>query len=195
MTGYLKLFATCNSFFACRFVNLGQLRLNIKARAARHAIPEFLNKAFDRYILSHSTQIGVEIFSLCTIFAHCSSSSSSAAHHSQKVRTENLKLWTDLQDRVMDDWSVIQKMIVYKDKLLKKSSNRKQKLVLSTLVTTWLSNITFHLRQTRLQTLVGIDSDSCQTSFPSICAPLSDLSRLLLPWQCGWPNGSNPAAR
>ena len=40
-----------------------------------------------------------------------------------KVRTENLKFRTDLRDQVMDGWSVIQQMIVYKDKLLKKSSS------------------------------------------------------------------------
>ena len=39
------------------------------------------------------------------------------------------------------------------------------KLVLSTLVTTWLSNIAFHLRPIWLQTLVAIDSESRQTSF------------------------------
>ena len=36
-------------------------------------------------------------------------------------------------------------MIVYKDKLLKKSSNWKLTLILSTLVTRWPSNIAFHL--------------------------------------------------
>ena len=40
-------------------------------------------------------------------------------------------------------------MNVYKGRLLKKSSNWKSKLVLSTLVTTLLSNIAFHLRQDR----------------------------------------------
>ena len=69
----------------------------------------------------------------------------------KKVRTENLKLRTNLQDQVMDGWSVTQKMIVYKGRLLKKSSNRKSKLFLSTLVTTWLSNIAFHLRPIWLQ--------------------------------------------
>ena len=46
----------------------------------------------------------------------------------EKVRTENLKFRTDLRDQVMDGWSVT-KMIVYKGKLLKKSSNRKSKHV------------------------------------------------------------------
>ena len=66
-------------------------------------------------------------------------------------------------------------------KLLKKSSNRKSKLDLSRLVTTWLSNIAFHLRLIWLQTLVSIDSESYQshqTSFPSICAPPSEVAVL-----------------
>ena len=62
-------------------------------------------------------------------------------------------------------------MIVYKGRLLKKSSNRKSKLDLSMLVTTWLSNIAFHLRPLGLQTLVAIDSESRLTLFPSFCAP------------------------
>ena len=77
----------------------------------------------------------------------------------EKVRTDNLKFRTDLRDRVMDGWSVTQEMNVYKGRLLKKSSNRKSKLVLSTLVTTWLSNIAFHLQLIWLQTLIAIDSE------------------------------------
>ena len=69
-------------------------------------------------------------------------------------------------------------MNVCKGRLLKKSSNRKSKLVLSTLVTTWLSNITFHLRPIWLQTLAEIDSESCLTSFPSFCAPPSEVAVL-----------------
>ena len=64
----------------------------------------------------------------------------------EKVRTDNLKFRTDLRDQFMDGWSVSQWINVYKGRLLKKSSNRKLKLVLSTLVPTWLSNIEFHLR-------------------------------------------------
>ena len=60
-------------------------------------------------------------------------------------------------------------MIVYKGRLLKKLQIEKSKLVLSTLVTTWVSNIAFHLRQIWLQTLVTIDSESHLTSFPSFC--------------------------
>ena len=58
------------------------------------------------------------------------------------------------------------------------SSNRKSKLVLSRLVTTWLSNIAFHLRPIWLQTLVVIDSESHLTSFPSFCAPPSEVAVL-----------------
>ena len=57
-------------------------------------------------------------------------------------------------------------MNVCKGRLLKKSSNRKSKLALSTLVAIWLSNITFHLRSILLQTLVSIDSESRLTLFP-----------------------------
>ena len=71
-------------------------------------------------------------------------------------------------------------MNVYKGRLLKKSSNRKSKLVLSTLVTTWLSNIAFHLRLIWLQTLVAIDSESRLTSFPSFCAPPSEVAVLFI---------------
>ena len=69
-------------------------------------------------------------------------------------------------------------MNVYKRRLLKKSSNRKSKLVPSTLVTTWLSNLTFHLRPIWLQTLVAIDSELRQTSFPSFCVPPSEVAAL-----------------
>ena len=69
-------------------------------------------------------------------------------------------------------------MNVYKGRLLKKSSNRKSKLVLSTLVTTWLSNIAFHLRPIWLQTLAEIDSESCLTSFPRFFARPSEVTVL-----------------
>ena len=69
-------------------------------------------------------------------------------------------------------------MNVYKGRLLKKSSNRKLKLVLSTLVTTWLSNITFHLQPIWLQTLVVIDSELHLTLFPSFCAQPSEVATL-----------------
>ena len=68
-------------------------------------------------------------------------------------------------------------MDVYKGRLLEKS-NRKLKFVLSMLVTTWLSNITFQLWPFWLQILVEIDSESCQTSFPSFCAPPSKVTVL-----------------
>ena len=69
-------------------------------------------------------------------------------------------------------------MIFCKGRLLKKSLNRKSKLVLSTLVTTWLLNIAFHLRSIWLQTLVAIDSQSCLPSFPRFCAPPSEVAVL-----------------
>ena len=70
-------------------------------------------------------------------------------------------------------------MIVYKGRLLKKSSNRKLKLVLSRLFTTSLSNIAIHLRPIWLQILVAklaIDSESCQTLFQAFaCHHLKSL--------------------
>ena len=53
----------------------------------------------------------------------------------EKKRTQILKCKTDLQDLFMYDRSVTQQMIIYKGRLLKKSSNKKLKPVLSTLVT------------------------------------------------------------
>ena len=47
--------------------------------------------------------------------------------------------------------------------------SRKSKLVLSMQVPMWLSNIANHLWLIWLQTLVVIDSESCQTSFASFC--------------------------
>ena len=43
-----------------------------------------------------------------------------------------------------------------------------------------LGQVTFHLRPILLQTLVAIDSESCQTSFPSFCAQPSEVSLLRL---------------
>ena len=96
----------------------------------------------------------------------------------QTVRTDNLKFRIDLQDQVMDGWLVTQWMNDYKGRLLKKSSNGKLKLVLSTLVTTWLTNIAFHLRQIWLQTEVVTDSESRLTLFPSFCAQPSEVAAL-----------------
>ena len=57
-------------------------------------------------------------------------------------------------------------------------------------VTTWLSNIAFHLRLIWLQTLVAIDSESRLTSFPSWAPPSEvavlfnlNLSRWSFLWQ------------
>ena len=49
---------------------------------------------------------------------------------------------------------------------------------MSTLVTTWLSNITFHLLPIWLQTLVVIDSESRLKSFPCFCAPPCEVAVL-----------------
>ena len=46
------------------------------------------------------------------------------------------------------------------------------------LASTWPSNITFHLQAICLQILVAIDSESCQTLFPSFCVPQSEVAVL-----------------
>ena len=46
------------------------------------------------------------------------------------------------------------------------------------LVTTWLSNIAFHLQPIWLQVLVAIDSETRLTSFPSFCTPPSEVAAL-----------------
>ena len=148
----LKVFRNLQQLFACRIVVLRLLRLNIKAR---HEISEFLN---------------ANLWSICLIAFNIDWSWNIFTSHNfcsllieqlidlEKVKTENLKIRTDLWDLVMDGWSVTQQMIVYKDKLLKKSSIWKSKLILSTLVTTlhficdlsgcklWLLSIQNHAR-------------------------------------------------
>ena len=77
-------------------------------------------------------------------------------------------------------------MIVYKGRLLQKSSNRTSdpkttstsKIVMSTLVTTWLFNIAIHLWPIWLQTLVAINAESRLTLFPSFSAPPSEVAVL-----------------
>ena len=46
-------------------------------------------------------------------------------------------------------------------------------------MTTWLTNTTFHLQPIWLQTLVVIYSESRLTSFPSFCAPPSEVALLI----------------
>ena len=96
----------------------------------------------------------------------------------EKVRTEHWKFRTDLQDQVMDGWSVTQYMTVYKGKLLKKIFKLKIEACPVNAGTTWLSNIAFHLRPIWLQTLAVINSESRLTSFPSFCAPPSEVAAL-----------------
>ena len=71
---------------------------------------------------------------------------------------------------------------IFSSRLLKKSWNQKSKLVQSIQVCTWFSNIVtalaanFHLwlGLLWLQTLFVIDSESCQTLFPSFYTPPSE---------------------
>ena len=60
----------------------------------------------------------------------------------RKVRAENLKFRTDLRDRVVDGWSVIQSS----NRLLKRKF-KKSNIVLSVQVYTWLLDIAFRLWQ------------------------------------------------
>ena len=93
----------------------------------------------------------------------------------ENVRTDNLKFRTDLRDRVMDQWlasntvddclpsQIAQKIFTLKIKARPVNAGHPGP--------PWPSNIAFHLRPIWLQTLVAmIDSESCQTSFPSFCA-------------------------
>ena len=75
----------------------------------------------------------------------------------------------------MDGQSATQQTNIYKGRLQKKL---KLKFVLSTLVTTWLSNIAFHLKPILLQTLFVINSESRLTQFPSFCKPPSEVAVL-----------------
>ena len=122
-------------------------------------------------MLYHWTQIRVEIFSLERFLLNAHQ----ALIELRKVRTQNLKFRTDLQDIVMDGWSVTQQMIVYKGRLLKKilklkieasPVNADHYMAFKTLQLIWL------------QTLVAFDSESCETSFPSFCAPPQSLLQM-----------------
>ena len=75
-------------------------------------------------------------------------------------------------------WRNLREKTILSNRLLSKSLNRKLKLVHSKQVSSWLWNIEFHLRPLWLQTLVAIDSESCQRSFPSFWAPPSEVAEL-----------------
>ena len=64
------------------------------------------------------------------------------------------------------------------DCLQRQIAKKKSKLVLSTLVTAWLSNIAFHLLSIWLQTLGTIDSESRLTLFSNLCEQLSEVAVL-----------------
>ena len=113
-------------FFAYRIVVLGLFKLYIKAR---HEIREFLNA---NNWLIHPIAFDIDLsWNIFTLHNFCSILIKQLTDL-WKVRTENLKFRTDLEDWVKDGWSVTQQMIIYKGRLLKKSSNQKSKLLLST---------------------------------------------------------------
>ena len=95
---------TWNCFFACRIVVLGLLRLNINAK---HHIREFLNAMIDT---SYRVRSGLKKlhFSLSSQLFCSMLIEQLIDLEKVPARTENLKFRTDLQDRVMDGWSVTQ---------------------------------------------------------------------------------------
>ena len=164
----LVVFCNLQLFFLCvyRIVVLWLFKLNIKTR---HEIPERKPLIDTSNHIQHRLELKYFLFAHFLLNAHWALTATEQLIDLEKVGTENFKFRTDLQGQVMVGWSVTQQIIVYKGKLLKKSSNRKSKLVLSRLVAIWLSNITFHLQLIWLQTLVTINSESRQTLFPSFC--------------------------
>ena len=93
----------------------------------------------------------------------------------EKIRTEHLKFRTELRDQVMDDNTVndcLQRQIaqkIFKLKIEARPGNAGHYMAFK---------IAFLLRPIWLQTLVAIDSESRVTSFPSFCAPPSEVAAL-----------------
>ena len=173
MVHELLYFTTCNWFFCIQdfCTQIFQVKLaEYQGQTRKTRILERKPLINTSYCNQHRLELKHFSFAQFLLNAH------QAAHQPWKVRTDNFKFRTYVRDWVLDGWSVTQKINVYEGGLLKKSSNRKLKLVLSTLVTTWLSNITFHLLLIWLQTLVTINSESRLTSFPSFCVPPSEVA-------------------
>ena len=78
----------------------------------------------------------------------------------------------------MDGWSVTQQMINYKDKQLKKKFKLKIKARPVNVGHYMAFKHHISLLLIWLQTLVVINSESCQRSFPSICSPPSEVALL-----------------
>ena len=154
---YLKFFSTCNLFFCIQDCcsQIAQVEYQGQARNTRILEHKPLIDTF--YCIWH--RVDHWSWNIFTLYNFCSFLIKQLINL-EKVRTENLQFRTDLPDWVTDGWSVTQQMIVYKDQLLKISSNWKSKQVMSTLVTTRLSNIVFHLLPIWLQILVVINSES-----------------------------------
>ena len=92
--------ATYNSFFVCRIAVLWLRRLNIKARLQ---IPEFLTATlWSIHLIAFYLDWSWNIFfshNFCLMLIK-------HLINLKKVRTKNLKFRTDLQDQVIDGWSV-----------------------------------------------------------------------------------------
>ena len=140
MTRHISPPAT--DFLVYRTVVLRFFNLNIKAR---HEIPEFLNvNLWSIHLIAFDIDLSWNIFTshkFCSLLIE-------QLINLEKVRTENLKFRTDLRSsRLSYGWLVSNTVHnCLQRQIAKKITNRKTKLVLSTLVTTWLSNTEFHLR-------------------------------------------------
>ena len=161
-------------FWACRIVVLGLLKLSI-----RHDIPEFLTSTL---LLVHAFVFNKDwswnIFTshnICLLFIV------------QLIDLRKLRIWKSAQIFKIELWTVGQersRLLLAKadcsnNLKIENRSFASQIESMQVTVTIWLSNIAFHLRPIWLQTLIAIESKSYKTSFPSFCAPLSDLDLLL----------------
>ena len=71
---------------------------------------------FDQHILFHEKSIGVGIFSL----AHFCSMLIALVMNHRKVRAENFPFGTDLWEQVDNCWSITQRKMIFRGRLLKK---------------------------------------------------------------------------
>ena len=85
----------------------------------------------------------------------------------RKEKSENLKFRIEIGP-----------MKILSSRFLKNSLDQESELVHSTHASAYLSNISFNWRPIVLQTLVAINSESCQRSFQSMCALPSEVAVL-----------------
>ena len=180
-------FATCNQFFCIQDCTTWIFHVDYQGQTRNTRILERKPLIDTSYSIQHRLELKYQhLAQFCSMLIE--------QHiNLEKVRTDDLEYWTDILDQVMEGWSVTQYKIVYYGRLLKESSNWKSKLVLSTLVTTWLSNIAFHLRPILLQTLVAIVANRfriapdivfklLRATMWSSCAVLFESEQTPFPW-------------